>query len=331
MNPLELVEIGSTGLKVSRLGTGCGPLGRFVTDDEAAAIISKCIELGPCYFDTAPGYGGGFSEQRLGKVLSEIPRSSFTICTKVGKVLEPNPPAPVGAVIGPNRENEMPWIYDYDTTMRVFEGSLKRLKLDYVDILLIHDAENHFEQAMDGAYKALSELRSQRVISAIGVGMPNLEMMARFIREGDLDCVSLAADYTLLVHSALSEVLPLCQEKKISVIIGAPYNSGILASDLTENALFNELPAPAKVLEQARHCKAICDRLGVTLKAAALQFVFGHPTVAAVIPGPRSVSEVEENFQMMKHPIPPALWQELRHEGLIPADAPTPLNTGDQK
>lgn len=331
MNPLELVEIGSTGLKVSRLGTGCGPLGRFVTDDEAAAIISKCIELGPCYFDTAPGYGGGFSEQRLGKVLSEIPRSSFTICTKVGKVLEPNPPAPVGAVIGPNRENEMPWIYDYDTTMRVFEGSLKRLKLDYVDILLIHDAENHFEQAMDGAYKALSELRSQRVISAIGVGMPNLEMMARFIREGDLDCVSLAGEYTLLVHSALSEVLPLCQEKKISVIIGAPYNSGILASDLTENATFNELPASAKVLEQARHCKAICDRHGVPLKAAALQFVFGHPTVAAVIPGPRSVSEVEENFQMMAHPIPPALWQELRHEGLIPADAHTPLNTGDQK
>ena len=260
MDPLELVEIGSTGLKVSRLGTGGGPLGRFVTDDEAAATLSKCIELGVSYFDTAPGYGGGVSEQHLGKVLSEIPRSSFTISTKVGKLLEPNPPAPVGAVIGPNRENEMPWIYEYDTTMRVFEGSLKRLTLDYVDILLIHDPDNHFDQAMDGAYKALSELRSQRVISAIGVGMGQWEMLARFAREGDFDCFLLAGQYTLLVHSALSEVLPLCQEKKISVIIGFPYNSGILTSDLTENATFNEMPASAKVLEQARHCKAICDR-----------------------------------------------------------------------
>ena len=214
MDPLELVEIGSTGLKVSRLGTGGGPLGRFVTDDEAAATLSKCIELGVSYFDTAPRYGGGVSEQRLGKVLSEITRSSFTISTKVGKLLEPNPPAPVGAVIGPNRENEMPWIYDYDTTMRVFEGSLKRLKLDYVDILLIHDPDNHFEQAMDGAYKALSELRSQRVISAIGVGMGQWEMLARFAREGDFDCFLLASEYTLLVHSAHSEFLPLCQEKK---------------------------------------------------------------------------------------------------------------------
>ena len=132
MNPLELVKIGSTGLKVSRLWTGCGPLSRYVTDDEAAATLSKCTELGVSYFDTAPRYGGGVSEQRLGKVLSEIPRSSFTISTKVGKLLEPNPPAPVGAIIGPNRENEIRLIYDYDTTMRVFEGSLKRLKLDYV-------------------------------------------------------------------------------------------------------------------------------------------------------------------------------------------------------
>ena len=227
----------------------------------------------------------------------------------------------------------MPWKYDYDTTMRVIEGSLKRLKLDYVDILLIHEPVNHyhFDQAMDGVYKALSELRSQRVISAIGVGMSQSEMSARFAREGDFDCFLLASEYTLLVHSALSEFLPLCQEKKISVIIGAPYNSGILASDLTENTTFNERPASAKVLEQARHCKAICDRHGVPLKAAALQFVFGHPTVAAVIPGSRSVSEAEENFQMMAHPIPPVLWQELRHEGLIPAAAPTPLNTGDQR
>ena len=324
MDPLELVEIGSTGLKVSRLGVGGVALGRSTTEDEAATTLSKCIELGVSYFDTAPVYGGGVSEERYGKVLSEIPRSSFTISTKVGRLLEPAPPAPVGAVIGPNAANDMPHIYDYDTVMRVFEGSLKRLNLDYVDILLIHDPDNHFDQAMDGAYKALSELRSQGVISAIGAGMNQWEMEARLAREGDFDCFLLAGRYTLLDHSALSEFLPLCQEKNISVIIGGPYNSGILASDLTENATFNYLPASAQILEQARRCKAVCDRHGVPLKAAALQFVFGHSAVAAVIPGPQSVAEAEENFQMMAHPIPVALWQELRHEGLIPADAPIP-------
>ena len=324
MDPLELVEIGSTGLKVSRLGVGGVALGRSSTEDEAAATLSKCIELGVSYFDTAPVYGGGVSEQRYGKILSEIPRSSFTISTKVGRLLEPDPPAPVGAVIGPNAATDMPYIYDYDTVMRVFEGSLKRLNLDHVDILLIHDPDNHFDQAMDGAYKALSELRSQGVISAIGAGMNQWEMEARLAREGDFDCFLLAGRYTLLDHSALAEFLPLCQEKNISVIIGGPYNSGILASDLTENATFNYLPASAQILEQARRCKAVCDRHGVPLKAAALQFVFGHSAVAAVIPGPQSVAEAEENFQMMAHPVPVALWQELRHEGLIPAYAPIP-------
>ncbi len=297
MDPLELVEIGNTGLRVSRLGVGGVALGRSTTDEEAAEILSKCVELGVSYFDTAPVYGGGVSEQRYGRILSEIPRSSFTISTKVGRLLERYLPAPVGAVIGPDASRNMPYIYDYDTVMRVFEGSLKRLKLDQVDILLIHDPDNHFDQAMEGAYKALAELRSQRVISAIGAGMNQWEMEARLAREGDFDCFLLAGRYALLDHSALSEFLPLCQEKNISVIIGGPYNSGILASDLTES---------------------------VPLKAAALQFVFGHPAVAAVIPGPGSVDEAEENFRMMSHPIPAALWQELRHEGLIPSDAPCP-------
>jgi D-threo-aldose 1-dehydrogenase len=324
MDPLELAEIGSTGLRVSRLGVGGVALGQSTTDEEAAATLSKCVELGVSYFDTAPVYGGGVSELRYGRILSGIPRSSFTISTKVGRLLEPAPPAPVGAVIGQDASRDMPYIYDYDTVMRVFEGSLKRLNLDHVDILLIHDPDNHFDQAMEGAYKALAELRSQRVISAIGAGMNQWEMEAQLAREGDFDCFLLAGRYTLLDHSALSEFLPLCQEKNISVIIGGPYNSGILASNLTETATFNYLPASAEVLEQARRCKAVCDRHSVPLKAVALQFVFGHPTVAAVIPGPGSVAEAEENFRMMSHPIPSSLWEELRHERLIPADAPCP-------
>ena len=253
-----------------------------------------------------------------------VPMDTPGITVRPLWTIQSDPPAPVGAVIGPNAATDMPYIYDYDTVMRVFEGSLKRLNLDHVDILLIHDPDNHFDQAMDGAYKALSELRSQGVISAIGAGMNQWEMEARLAREGDFDCFLLAGRYTLLDHSALAEFLPLCQEKNISVIIGGPYNSGILASDLTENATFNYLPASAQILEQARRCKAVCDRHGVPLKAAALQFVFGHSAVAAVIPGPQSVAEAEENFQMMAHPVPAALWQELRHEGLIPAYAPIP-------
>ncbi len=324
MDPLELAEIGKTGLKVSRLGIGGVAIGRSSTDEEAAETLNKCLELGVRYFDTAPVYGGGVSEQRYGKVLSAIPRSSFTISTKVGRLLEPDHPAPVGAVIGPSGATGMPYVYDYDTVMRVFEGSLKRLNLDNVDILLIHDPDNHFDQAMEGAYKALSELRSQKVVSAIGAGMNQWEMEARLAREGDFDCFLLAGRYTLLDHTALPEFLPLCQERNISVIIGGPYNSGILASDLTETATFNYLPATAEVLEQARRCNAVCLHYDVPLKAAALQFVLAHPAVAAAIPGPRSLAEAEENFQMIAHPIPSALWQELRDEGLIPPDAPTP-------
>ena len=324
MDPLELVEIGNTGLQVSRLGIGGVAIGRTPNAEESYETLKRCVELGVRYFDTAPLYGGGISEERYGRVLSAIPRSSFTISTKGGRSLEAPAPAPVGAVIGPDHTNDVPYVYDYDTVMRVFEGSLKRLNLDDVDILLIHDPDNHFQQAMDGAYKALSELRSQGVVKAIGAGMNQWEMEFRLAREGDFDCFLLAGRYTLLDQQALPEFLPLCQERNISVIIGGPYNSGILASDLSESATFNYRPAQREVLEQARRCKEVCDRHRVPLKAAALQFVFGHPAVTAAIPGPRTVSEAEENFQMMSYSIPAALWEELRHEGLIPAEAPSP-------
>ena len=210
MDPLELAEIGNTGLKVSRLGIGGVAIGRTSTAEESDETLKRCVELGVRYFDTAPLYGGGVSEERYGKVLSTIPRSSFTISTKVGRSLEAPASTSVGAVIGPGRANDMPYIYDYDTVMRVFEGSLKRLNLDNVDILLIHDPDNHFQEAMDGAYKALSDLRSQGVVKAIGAGMNQWEMESRLAREGDFDCFLLAGRYTLLDHQALPEFLPLC-------------------------------------------------------------------------------------------------------------------------
>ena len=323
MEPTEMTQIGTTGLKVTRLGMGGVAVGRISTETEAVNTLDRCLELGVRYFDTAPSYGGGIGEERYGMVLPNVSRFTFTISTKVGRLLEADPPVPVGAVSGTSRTN-IPFDFTYDSVMRCFEGSLVRLGLDNVDILLIHDPDNHYDQAMDGAYKALSELRSQGVVRAIGAGMNQWEMEARLAREGDFDCFLLAGRYTLLDHAALPQFLPLCQEKNISVIIGGPYNSGILASDLSEAATFNYMPATAKVLNQARRCKVVCDRHAVPLKAAALQFVLSHPAVTATIPGPRSVAEAEENFQMIGYPIPSALWAELRQEGLIPAEAPTP-------
>ncbi len=333
MDPIETAEIGSSGLRVTRLGVGgvglAGGSARGslppTPEEDALAIVRKSLELGVRYFDTAPGYGRGVSERRLGSVLSALPRSGLVVSTKVGRVLDPAPPERVGSIPGPGPQDVEPvFDFSYDGAMRSFEESLQRTGLDRVDILLIHDPDDHYAQAVEGAYRALSELRSQGVISALGAGMNQWEMEARFAREADFDCFLLAGRYTLIDHSALKELLPLCQEKGISVIVGGPYNSGILASDLEEGATFNYVPAQPEVLRRARRCRAVCDRHGVPLKAAALQFVLAHPAVASVIPGPRSAAEAEENFRMVEHPIPAALWEELRGEGLIPPEAPTP-------
>ena len=333
MNPVETAEIGATGLRVNRLGVGgvglAGGTSRGsippTPEEEALAIVRRSLDLGVRYFDTAPQYGRGVSERRLGRVLSTLPRSELVLSTKVGRVLDPAPPERAGSVPGPGPQDvESVFDFSYDGAMRSFEESLERMGLDRVDILLVHDPDDHYAQALEGAYRALAELRSQGVISALGAGMNQWEMEARFARESDFDCFLLAGRYTLIDHSALDEFLPLCQEKGISVIIGGPYNSGILASDLEEGATFNYLPAQPEVLQRARRCRAVCESHGVPLKAASLQFVLAHPAVASVIPGPRSADEAEENFRMVEYPIPAALWEELRGEGLIPPEAPTP-------
>ena len=333
MNPTDTVQIGTTGLRVTRLGLGGVGVGGgtaitpppFSSQADAETLVRRCLDLGIHYFDTAPLYGRGLSERRLSAVLPTLPRNSFVISTKVGRVLDPVPPDRVGTLAGPGPQ-DVDGVFNFsrDGVLRSIDESLERLKLDRVDILLIHDPDNHYDQAFEEAYKTLADLRSQGVVTAIGAGMNQWEMEARFAREGNFDCFLLAGRYTLLDHTALAEFLPLCVEKKISVIIGGPYNSGILASDLSEGATFNYRPAVMELLDQARHCKAVCDRHQVPLKAAALQFVLAHPVVASAIPGAVSVEEAEENFRMAEYPIPTDLWSELRHEGLIPDNAPTP-------
>ena len=325
VQPLDRTQIGSTELRVTRLGIGGAPIGslfRTVSEDDACATVLRGLELGLNYIDTAPLYGHGVSEMRLGRVLKDVPRDSFVLSTKVGRVLNPVDSPPVSPHFPSLPKLEAVFDYSRDGILRSLEESLQRLSLDRVDIAYIHDADDHWDQAICEAYPTLAELRSQGVVKAIGVGMNQWEMEARFAREGDFDCFLLAGRYTLLDQSSLAELMPVCLEKNVSLVLGGPYNSGILASDLGPGATYDYESAPVEIIERARRIKAVCDRYVVPLKAAALQFGLIHPAVAATIPGPRSVSEVEENFRMAGHPIPGDLWAELKHEGLIDPQSP---------
>ena len=346
MDSLETAEIGKTGLRVTRLGFGGATIGGTLIDvpqQEAVASVVRAVELGVTYFDTAPLYGHSKSEIYLGQGLSGVPREDFVLSTKVGRVLDP---ADENAVEDDTFVNPGPFVpvFDFsrDGVMRSLEESLQRLRLDRVDIALIHDPDEgesvvkksfgepvRYVEVLEQTYPTLADLRSEGVVKAIGVGINQWQALVRFAKDADFDCFLVAGRYTLLDHSALPELLPLCEQKGISVILGGPYNSGILASDLSPGTHYFYTEAGADVLERARKIKAVCDRHGVPLKAAALQFGLAHPAVAATIPGPRSAAEVDENFQMVEAPISLDLWAELRQERLIPDSAPTPLAASD--
>lgn len=330
MNPVKKVPLGRTALKVTRLGIGGCPIGGLyvdMTEDEATMTIERALALGLNFFDTAPLYGSGKSESRLGRVLLRHDRASFAIATKVGFALVPFDPNSNEEIFFPF-QNAPPLRpacdYSYDGVMRSFEESLKRLHLDRVDVIHVHDPLDFYEETMKGALRALLELREQRLVTAIGAAMNQSEMLVRFAHEGLFDCFLLAGRYTLIEQGALNELLPLCAQKNISVIIGGPYNSGILATGAKSGAKYNYLDAPKEVLEKVRQIAAVCDQYAVPLKAAALQFPLSHPAVAAVVPGCGSVSEVEENFRMVAHSIPLELWTELRKRRLLPEEAPIP-------
>ena len=327
MDPLETAEIGTTGLRVTRLGLGGAALGGLftnVSEDAAIQTVERGFELGVRYFDTAPLYGHGKSERFFGQTLPGMPRGDFILSTKVGRVLNPVETAQETDIYVNLPPFQPVFDFSRDGVLRSLEESLQRLGLDRVDIALIHDPDDHYPQAISEAFPALAELRSQGVVKAIGVGMNQWQTLGRFAQDGDFDCFLLAGRYTLLDQSGLAELLPLCQQKRISIILGGPYNSGILASDLSPGATYFYQEASPAVLERARRLKAACDRHGVPLPAAALQFGLAHPAVAATIPGARSTSEVEQNLEMVAFPVPADLWADMRDEGLIPTDAPTP-------
>jgi D-threo-aldose 1-dehydrogenase len=330
MDPIAKVQLGKTKLRVTRLGLGgCGLGGLYqdISESMATATVHRTLELGINLLDTAPIYGFGKSELRFGTALADCSRDAFVLATKVGYALLPQDGSRDEKVFH-RFDNPLPFKvtfdYSYDAIMRSLEQSLKRLNLKYVDIVHIHDPDEHWEEAIEVAYPTLHKLRSEGVIRAIGAGMTQAEMLVRFAQEGDFDCFLLAGRYTLIDHKALSELLPLCVEKRISIIMGGSYNSGILATGARPGATFDYVEAPAVVMEKVARIEKICATYGVPLKAAALQFPLAHPAVAAVIPGARSVGEMEENFQLLSHSIPNDFWGELVEEGLLPAEAPVP-------
>lgn len=338
---LSTSQIGNTGLEVTKLGLGGAALGglyRDVSKEVAAKTIQRGFQLGVRYFDTAPAYGHGKSEHYFGRGLAEINREQFVLSTKVGRVLNSVDSMPDGGhFINPSSYQP---VFDFsrDGIIRSLEDSLRRLGLNKIDIAFIHDPDEgesvegdtfgepiYYRKVLSETYPTLEDLRSQGVIGAIGVGMNQWQSLVQFSKDAQFDCFLLAGRYTLLDQSALGELMPICETKNISVIIGGPYNSGILASDLSKKTSYFYSQSPPHILERARQIKSVCDRYDVPLKAAALQFGLAHPAVAATIPGARSIDELEDNLRMFKYPIPFKFWEELKFTGFIPRDAPVPL------
>jgi D-threo-aldose 1-dehydrogenase len=307
---------------VTRLGLGAAPLGGLyepVSESQARATVDLAYELGLRLFDTAPLYGSGLSEQRLGAALRARPRDEFVISTKVGRLLRPSGPSEPTMFKGAPPLHPV-FDFSYDGALRSLDESLGRLGLDRVDVVFIHDPDDHYDEALSGAYPALERLRGEGVIGAIGVGMNQAELLTRFALEGDFDCFLLAGRYTLLDTSGLDELLPLCAERGISVVAGGVFNSGVLASGTT----YDYEPAESDILQRAQRLREVCARWDVPLEAAALQFPLGHPAVSCVVVGCRAPAEVEEDGRLFELDIPVGLWDELKAERLIPGEAPTP-------
>jgi D-threo-aldose 1-dehydrogenase len=341
-DPTERVTVGRTGLSVTRLGFGAASIGGVfdvIDDDAGLATIEHAWELGVRYFDVAPLYGYGTAERRLGRHLADRPRDEFVLSTKVGRLVRAADEIKAGADVDRNafgdrrdadrtEDTGFRVVFDFsrDGILRSVDESLGRLGLDRIDILFLHDPDDHWEAAIGEAYPTLHRLREEGVVRAIGAGMNQSQMLTRFAREGDFDVLLVAGRYTLLDQDALVELLPTCIERDVTVVIGGVMNSGILAA-AGGGGRFNYKPAPADIVERTRRIAAVCDRHGVPLKAAAIQFPLAHPAVASVVAGVGRIDHLDDYPTSMRQAIPADLWAELRHEGLLAPDAPVPAST----
>ncbi|MGW7609530.1 aldo/keto reductase [Streptomyces sp. NPDC054766] len=320
--------LGGSGVPVSALSFGAAGIGNLfteVTDEQAYEAVDAAWTSGIRYFDTAPHYGLGLSERRLGEALRDRPRAEYTVSTKVGRLLEPVEAGGDDLADGfavPATHHRV-WDFSADGVRRSLDASLGRLGLDRVDVVYLHDPDDHAGQAFREGYPALEKLRSQGVVGAIGAGMNQTDMLTRFVRETDVDVVLCAGRYTLLDQGALTELLPAAQDRGTSVIIGGAFNSGLLA-DPRPGATYDYTVAGGELLDRALRLKEIAERHGTTLRAAALAFSAAHPAVVSVLAGARSAAEVRDCARQFAEPVPPEFWQELHAEGLLPVTAPLP-------
>lgn len=330
-------------LELGDLAFGAASIGnlyRAVPDEQAREVVVRAWDAGIRYFDTAPHYGFGLSEKRLGAALAELdPGQSAIVSTKVGRRLDPRPDADLSvarqAFVSPE-PYESVFDYSYDAVMRSYESSLARLRRDRIDILYAHDVGGFahgaahpqlFREFLDGGYRAMRELRDSGAVGAIGLGVNEIAVCIEMLGEGEIDLIMLAGRYTLLEQDPLDDLLPLCATRGVRLVIAGPYNSGILAKGVRHGGAipnFNYEPAPPAIVERVGAIEDICARHGVPLAAAALQFPLAHPQVASVVPGMGSVRQVEDALALMAQPIPVALWADLKDAGLIRRDAPVP-------
>jgi D-threo-aldose 1-dehydrogenase len=313
--PAELMPItliGPAQVRVPQLGLGGAPLASYfqpIPDQQAEDLICYALESGANFFDTAPRYGKGLGEQRLGLALQNVPRQSYALATKVGWLI--------------TSKDQMRPDFSRSGILRSLEESLERLGVERIDVVHLHDPDNHYRQALDEAFPTLADLRSQGLIGAIGAGMNQWQMLADFARNADFDCFMLAGRYSLLEHDSL-EFLDLCQVKGIGVFLGGVYNTGILATGAVSGARYNYRPAPPEIMERVKRIQDVCASYHVNLRSAALQFPLAHPAVASVVVGAESREEFAQAFEGLCEKIPSELWHDLRDQGLFPKNAPIP-------
>ena len=320
--------LGRGGLTVGPVAFGAAPIGNLgaeVTDSDAEAAIARAWDLGIRYFDVAPHYGLGLAEERLGRALSRYPRDEYIVSTKVGRVLKTaDGPMPdtEGYVVAPALVRRRD--YSRDGVLRSLEQSLSRLGLDRIDLVFVHDPDNHYREALEGAFPALDELRSADVITSYGAGMNASAMLADFVRNTDADVMMCAGRYTLIDQSALDDLMPLAIQREVSIVAAAIFNSGILARDRPrEGAWYDYAPASEELLRTVNLIADACERNGTALPQAAARFPLLHPAVATICVGARTAEQMTRNADLLGSDVDAALWMELKANDLLRADAPT--------
>lgn len=330
MGSLPGRRLPKAGISLSELSLGCAQLGnlyREVSDCDAQATVDAAWDLGIRYFDTAPHYGLGLSERRLGEALTGRSRGEYVLSSKVGRLLEPLPM--IGGLdddgFAVPRTHRRVFDFSRDGIRRSFAESVERLRVDRLDIAYLHDPDNHIAEVLANGFPALAELRAEGAVTAIGAGMNHSAPLARLVRETDLDVVMVAGRYTLLDQGSLDDLLPACEERGVAVVAAGVFNSGILARpEPPDRAKYDYNDAPAELLERARTIARVCERHGTTLPGAAIVFPLAHPAVVDVCVGARSPEQVQRNAARYAEEIPAELWAELKAEGLVREDAPTP-------